>query len=191
MRATLAEGIAYAAKAHEYLEAAEDALARANHVATVGNAVHATIAAAVVWNRGRSLSDGKWRTLDSRSIFKATTTLSELHHGVLADLLTDALGVGWEARGRRHSTKPRYEIAGVPETLMAEFSERAGQIAEHNQRLRAEFFAAHGRAATAVEDMRLVQQATLATRPGKTHRSLADLTEGWRTRDVIDHPSIP
>jgi hypothetical protein len=105
-----------------------------------------------------------------------------LHHGVLADLLTDALGVGWEARGRRHSTKPRYEIAGVPETLMAEFSQRAGQIAEHNQRLRAQFFAAHGRAATAVEDMRLVQQATLATRPRKTHRSLADLTDGWRTR---------
>ncbi|MGH9076469.1 MAG: hypothetical protein ACRDY0_03295 [Acidimicrobiales bacterium] len=46
VRATLAEGIAYAAKSHEYLEAAEDALARGNHVATVGNAVHATIAAA-------------------------------------------------------------------------------------------------------------------------------------------------
>ncbi len=136
----------------------------------------------VVWNRARSLSDGKWRTLDSRSIFKATTTLSELHHGVLADLLTAALGVGWEARGRRHSTKPRYEIAGVPETLMAEFSQRADQIAEHDQRLRAQFFAAHGRAATRVEDMRLAQQATLATRPNKTHRSLAELTDDWRTR---------
>ena len=136
----------------------------------------------VVWNRARSLSDGRWRTLDSRSIFKATTTFSELHHGVLSDLLTGALGVGWEARGRRHSTKPRYEIAGVPETLMAEFSQRADQIAEHNQRLRAQFFAAHGRPATAVEDMRLVQQATLATRPDKTHRSLAALTDDWRTR---------
>jgi len=136
----------------------------------------------VVWNRARSLSDGKWRTLDSRSIFKATTTLAELHHGVLADLLTGALGVGWEARGRRHSTKPRYEIAGVGEALMAEFSQRAGRIAKHNDRLRAQFFAAHGRAATAVEDMRLVQRATLATRPAKTHRSLAELTEEWRSR---------
>jgi len=134
----------------------------------------------VVWNRARSVSDGKWRTLDSRSIFKATTTLSELHQGVLSDLLTEALGVGWEARGRRHSTTPRYEIEGVPEALMAQFSKRADQIAEHKEHLRARFAATHGRAATRVEDMRLHQQATLATRLGKSHRSLAELTEGWR-----------
>jgi len=134
----------------------------------------------VVWNRARSVSDGRWRTLDSRSIFKATTTLSELHQGVLSDLLTDALGVGWEARGRRHSTKARYEIEGVPEVLMEQFSKRASQIAEHTERLRARFAAAHGRTASRVEDMRLAQQATLATRPAKGHRSLAELTEGWR-----------
>jgi len=136
----------------------------------------------VVWNRARSLSDGRWRTLDSRSIFKATTTLSELHQGVLSDLLTGALGVGWDARGRRHSSRPRYEIVGVPEALMAEFSQRAAQIAEHNHRLRAQFLAVHGRPATAVEDMRLAQQATLATRPDKTHASLAELTDRWRSR---------
>jgi len=134
----------------------------------------------VVWNRAKSLSDGKWRTLDSRSIFKATTTLSELHQGVLSDLLTEALGVGWEARGRRHSTTARYEIEGVPEALMAQFSKRAGQIAEHKGHLTSAFAVAHGRQPTAVEQMRLRQQATLATRPGKSHRSLAELTEGWR-----------
>ena len=136
----------------------------------------------VIWNRARSVSDGKWRTLDSRSIFKATTTLSELHQGVLSDLLTKALGVGWEARGRRHSTAARYEIEGVPEALMAQFSKRADQIAEHKEHLRARFAAVHGRAATRVEDMRLHQQATLATRPGKSHRSLAELTDQWRTQ---------
>ena len=134
----------------------------------------------VVWNRAKSLSDGRWRTLDSRSIFKATTTLSELHQGVLSDLLTEALGVGWEARGRRHSTKARYEIEGVPEALMAQFSKRAGQIAAHKDGLTSAFAAAHGRQPTAVEQMRLAQQATLATRPGKSHRSLAELTDQWR-----------
>ena len=136
----------------------------------------------VVWNRASSVSDGKWRTLDSKAIFKATTTLSELHQGVLSDLLTAALGVGWEARGRRHSTKPRYEITGVAESLMAEFSRRSEQIAEHSERLRAEFDAAHGRSATAVEDMRLHAVATIATRPDKTKHSLAELTETWRER---------
>jgi hypothetical protein len=82
------------------------------------------------------VSDHKWRTLDSKAIFKATTTLSELHQGVLSDLLTGALGFGWEARGRRHSAKARYEITGVPEVLMAEFSRRAEQIAAHTEVLR-------------------------------------------------------
>ena len=136
----------------------------------------------VVWNRARSVSDGRWRTLDSRAIFKATTTLSELHQGVLSDLLTAKLGVGWEARGRRHSSKPRYEITGVAESLMAEFSRRSEQIAEHSELLRAEFKAAHGRSATAVEDMKLHAVATIATRPDKTRHSLAELTDHWRER---------
>ena len=136
----------------------------------------------VVWNRARSVSDGKWRTLDSKAIFKATTTLSELHQGVLSDLLPSALGLGWQARGRRHSAKPCYEITGVAESLMAEFSRRSEQIAEHSERLRAEFKAAHGRSATAVEDMKLHAVATIATRPDKTKHSLAELTDEWRER---------
>jgi conjugative relaxase-like TrwC/TraI family protein len=32
----------------------------------------------VIWNRARSASDGRWRTLDSRALFKSVTTLSEL-----------------------------------------------------------------------------------------------------------------
>jgi conjugative relaxase-like TrwC/TraI family protein len=136
----------------------------------------------VVWNRARSVSDGKWRTLDSKAIFKATTTLSELHQGVLSDLLTAELGVGWEARGRRHSNKPRYEITGVPEALMAEFSQRSEQIAARGDELNSSFVDAHGRRPTVVETMRLRQVATIATRPQKTHRSLAELTSTWRER---------
>ncbi len=136
----------------------------------------------VIWNRARSVGDGRWRTLDSRAIFKATTTLSELHQGVLTDLLTEALGYGWEARSRRHSPRPRYEIDGVPEALMAEFSTRAAAIAEAHRAQLASFRAAHGRAPSAVEAMRLRQTATVATRGAKSHRSLAELTESWRDR---------
>ena len=140
----------------------------------------------VVWNRARSVSDGKWRTPDSKAIFKATTTLSELHQGALSDLLTAELGVGWEARGRRHSDKPRYEITGVPESLMAEFSQRSEQIATRGGELNSSFVAAHGRQPTVVEGMHLRQVATIATRPQKTHRSLAELTSTWRER-AADH----
>ncbi|MST33151.1 relaxase domain-containing protein [Acidimicrobiaceae bacterium USS-CC1] len=136
----------------------------------------------VIWNRARSTSDGRWRTLDSRAVFKATTTLSELHQGVLSDLLTDALGVGWEGRGRRHSTRPRYEIAGVGEALMTEFSQRAEAIDAHQRSTTSAFVAAHGRVPSAVEQMRIRQASTLATRPDKSHHSLAELTAWWRQR---------
>jgi conjugative relaxase-like TrwC/TraI family protein len=136
----------------------------------------------LVWARARCTSDGRWRTLDSRALFKAVTTLSELYDGALADLLTGALGVGWEERERRHSPRARLEVAGVPEALMAEFSQRAGQVAAQAAELRAQFGAAHGREPTVVEDMRLHQVATIATRPAKSHSSLAELTEGWRAR---------
>ncbi len=43
--ATTADAVAFAGKAHEYLDAAHDAIARNNYVAAVGNAIHATIAA--------------------------------------------------------------------------------------------------------------------------------------------------
>ena len=48
----------------------------------------------VVANRARSVSDGTWRTLDSRGLFKSVVALSELHQGVLSDLLTEGVGVG-------------------------------------------------------------------------------------------------
>jgi kynureninase len=70
---------------------------------------------------------------------------------------------------------------------MAEFSRRSEQIAEHSELLRAEFKAAHGRSATAVEDMKLHAVATIATRPDKTKHSLAELTDQWRERASKSH----
>lgn len=136
----------------------------------------------IVWNRARSVSDGRWRTLDSRGLFKASVMLSELHQGVLSDLLTELLGVGWEGRERRHSEHRRWEIAGVPEALVTEFSKRSEQVEKRTAELVADFRAAHGRRPATVETMRLAQQATLETRPAKEHRSLADMTAGWRGR---------
>jgi hypothetical protein len=51
----------------------------------------------VVWNRAKSRSDGAWRTLDSRGLFKAAVILSELHQGVLSDC-SQRLS-GWPGRG--------------------------------------------------------------------------------------------
>ena len=138
----------------------------------------------VVANRARSSSDGVWRTLDSRGLFKSVVMLSELHQGVLSDLLTEQLGWGWDGRKRRHTDQLRFEVTGVPETLMAEFSRRSGAIEDRKNTLMAEFVAAHGRQPTSTEVLGLRQRATLETRPDKTHRSLSELTSGWRERAV-------
>ncbi|MDA8310712.1 MAG: relaxase domain-containing protein [Actinomycetota bacterium] len=136
----------------------------------------------VVANRAQSVSDGIWRTLDSRALFKATVMLSELHHGVLSDLLTERLGWGGGGGDRPHSERLRFEVTGVPESLMAEFSQRAAAIEERKDTLVAEFAAAHGRQPTSTEVLSLRQRATLETRPDKTHHRLSELTGRWQAR---------
>jgi conjugative relaxase-like TrwC/TraI family protein len=136
----------------------------------------------VVANRAQSMSDGKWRTLDSRGLFKSVVALSELHQGVLSDLLTEELGWGWDGRARRHSDQLRWEVTGVPEALMVEFSQRSFAIDERKTALIGEFVAAYGRQPTSVEVLDLRRRATLETRPAKEHHSLADMTGSWRRR---------
>jgi conjugative relaxase-like TrwC/TraI family protein len=136
----------------------------------------------VVANRARSVSDGKWRTLDGRALFKNVVALSELHQGVLSDLLTETLGWGWDGRTRRHSDQLRWEVTGVPETLMAEFSQRSAAIEVRKEELVSQYATVHGHQPSDVAVLKLRQQATLETRPLKEHPSLAELTGGWRNR---------
>ncbi len=135
----------------------------------------------VVLNRVQG-PDGGWRTLDSRALFKATVGLSEMYNGVLSDYLTRALGWGWEATGRRHSSVPKYEVAGVPQRLREEFSQRSSAIEEAKNALVARFVQAHGRQPATREVLQMRQRATLDTRPEKAHLRLSDQVRGWRAR---------
>ncbi|MFI4971050.1 MAG: MobF family relaxase [Hyphomicrobiales bacterium] len=136
----------------------------------------------VVLNRAQAQSDGAWRTLDSRGLFASTVMLSEMHQGVVSDLLTAELGWDWEAHTRRSSTAPKWEVAGVSKRLMDEFSQRTKAIVKAKDRLIAQFEDDHGRAPTDVEVLRLRQTATLATRRAKRGPSFGDLTTEWTTR---------
>jgi conjugative relaxase-like TrwC/TraI family protein len=136
----------------------------------------------VVLNRVQATSDGRWRTLDSRGLFASTVMLSELHQGVLSDLLTKELGWEWRPRARRSSPVPKWEVAGVTSALMDEFSRRTADIVTAKDRLVADFETDHGRSPTDVEVLKLRQTATLATRRAKKGHSLAELTKQWTTR---------
>lgn len=66
--------------------------------------------------------------------------------------------------------------------LVAEFSTRSRHINEATDALIADYMAQHGKRPSSETIMKLRAQATLATRPKKQVRSLAELTEQWRTR---------
>ena len=136
----------------------------------------------VVANRVQAAHDGKWRTLDSRAIHAAVTGLSEHYNAVLSDHLTQILGVGWEARERGAGRSTAWEIVGVPQELMDEFSSRTRDIEQVKDRLVDDYVSKHGRQPSPKLVWQFRQQATLETRPPKQQHSLSDLTSQWRER---------
>ncbi|MEI2713917.1 MAG: MobF family relaxase [Nocardioides sp.] len=136
----------------------------------------------VVSNKVLTPMDGRWRSLDGRPVFASVTALSAHYNAVLADRLTRELGVRWEMRQRGPDRNPQWEVVGVSEELIREFSSRSREIEIAKDRLIADYLAAHGRMPSERTIVELRAQATLETRPPKEIRSLADLTEEWRAR---------
>ncbi|HVW40231.1 MAG TPA: MobF family relaxase [Amycolatopsis sp.] len=137
--------------------------------------------------------DGKWRALDGRPMHAAVVTLSEHYNALLFDRLTREVGVGWEQRERGKDRNPAWEMIGVPDGLIAEFSSRSAAIDAEKDRLIDAYVTEHGHQPTTKTILRLRQQATLSTRQDKELHSLAELTEQWRHRatTVLGHdPAI-
>jgi conjugative relaxase-like TrwC/TraI family protein len=136
----------------------------------------------VVASKVQAVCDGRWRALDSRPVHAAMVALSEHYNAVLADHLTARLGVLWVQRHRGADRNLGWEMDGIPEELLDAFSSRSTVIGEAKDELIAAYVAEHGRQPSAKAIIRLRQQATLATRPDKTVRPLAELMVGWRRR---------
>ncbi|WP_188893451.1 MobF family relaxase [Microlunatus endophyticus] len=135
----------------------------------------------VIANKAQG-EDGKWRSLDGRPMHQAVVAISEHYNALLADHLTRSLGLGWEQRERGRDRNPAWEIVGVPDELIAEFSSRSAAIEAETDRLIDTYLTEHGHRPDQRAVLRLRQQATLSTRPDKAHSSLAELTEQWRRR---------
>ncbi|PRI10486.1 conjugal transfer protein [Leucobacter massiliensis] len=136
----------------------------------------------VVANRVQAVRDGKWRTLDSRALHAAVTGLSEHYNAVLSDRITALLGVCWEPRERGTGRSTAWEITGVSQGLMDEFSSRTRDIEQVKDRLVADYVEKHGRQPSPKLLWQFRQQATLETRPPKQQHSLSELTADWRDR---------
>jgi conjugative relaxase-like TrwC/TraI family protein len=136
----------------------------------------------VIANKVLTVMDGRWRSLDGRPVFASRTGLSVHYDALLADRLSRDLGIEWELRQRGPDRNARWEITGVSDDLITDFSSRTRQIELKKDELIAEYAARHGRTPSAKTIVELRAQATLATRPPKEIRSLSDLTADWRQR---------
>ena len=126
--------------------------------------------------------DGAWRSVDGRTVHHATVAVSELYDGLLADHLASALPVAFAYRDRGARRTPAYEIDGIDDALLAEFSTRSAAIGDTLDDAMEAFRTAHGRSPSRAENLRLRQVATRATRPAKTPRPLPELMATWRDR---------
>ena len=134
--------------------------------------------------------DGVWRSVDSRALHHAAVAFSELYDALLADRLAQVVGVRWGCRDRGPRRTPAFEIDGIDDALLGEFSTRSARIETRTRQLVTAFRDTAGRAPDRAEVLRLRQQATLETRPEKTLRPLPELIATWRARaDALVEPS--
>jgi conjugative relaxase-like TrwC/TraI family protein len=110
-------------------------------------------------------SDGAWRTLDGRSLFRHRGAAAAVGERTTEEHLARSLGI-------RLATRPdgkSREIVGIREPVLSLFSSRRRAITKATADLVAAFETRYGREPNPLEMDRLQRQATLATRPRKSH----------------------
>jgi len=132
---------------------------------------------AVIANRVPA-PDGRWLALDARSLMVDQRTVSALYHACLRAELTSRIGVEWEVP--EHGIA---EIAGIPQEILAEFSQRTSDV-ERRLEVKLERFRSDlGREPSVRERWRLEREAVLDSRPAKPHGvGLNQLRAEWSER---------
>ncbi|MCZ3390035.1 MAG: relaxase domain-containing protein [Actinomycetia bacterium] len=126
--------------------------------------------------------DGRWRSVDSRALHHSVVAVSEIYDDLFADSLARELPVSWSWRPRGPRRTPAFEVDGVDDELLAEFSTRSLHIDAALQGAVTDFYATRGRGPNRVEVVRLRQHVTRTTRPAKTAHPLTQLLHAWRDR---------
>ncbi|MCP3913848.1 MAG: relaxase domain-containing protein [Actinomycetia bacterium] len=128
----------------------------------------------VIANRVRS-PDSRWLALDARGLKLDQRTLSAVYHSTLRSELTSRLGVGWQ-----EPVNGIAEMAGVPETVLEEFSTRTTGVQRRIDKKLDRFTDTFDRDPTPRERWRLEREAVIDSRPAKRHpTNAADLHQGW------------
>lgn len=137
---------------------------------------------AVIANRGVT-HQGKWLALDARVLHQYMVAASETYNNAVLAGLNRELGLKSYAKHTRRGAEPVWELQGVQLELMKEFSSRRAQIEPELENLVDAYKRKHGHAPSPATQIRLAQEATLATRPEKDgSKTLTQERVGWRRR---------
>jgi conjugative relaxase-like TrwC/TraI family protein len=112
---------------------------------------------------------GNRRTLDARGLYRHAQAASALATAEMRYQLTRGLGVRW-----RPGRKGGWEIAGIPDPVLREFSHRRSEIDDALREL--EDAIGHN------PNLQELDRIVLKTRPPKQHVPVDELLDGWRTR---------
>jgi conjugative relaxase-like TrwC/TraI family protein len=124
--------------------------------------------------------DGKWSSIDGRTLYKMGVAASETYNAKVIEKVCASLGVSTVARSTSGG-EPVYEVAGIDLDAIHRASSRRTNIAGAINRLENEFTDKHGYAPSDKQKIALAQQATLETRPEKKNaRRLSELVEEWQ-----------
>lgn len=133
----------------------------------------------VIANRVMS-PDGRWLSLDARTIKFDQRTLSALYHAGLRAELTRALGVTWDEPVNRIA-----EMRGMAADVLAEFSARTEEVQRRIEDKLEAFQKHFERDPTPRERWRLERDAVTDSRPSKSHGVDAlSLHAEWAERSV-------
>jgi conjugative relaxase-like TrwC/TraI family protein len=113
--------------------------------------------------------DGSHRSLWSRCLYQHAHAASALATAEMRHQLSGQLDVRW-----RPGRNSGWEIDGITDRVVSEFSQRRGEIDDALRELEAEI----GRGAHPGE----VEHIVLRTRPAKNHTPADELVASWRTR---------
>ena len=128
--------------------------------------------------------EGKWLSIDGRTLYAATVTASETYNTALERHLGERLGLRFAARpGDERGVRPVREVVGVDPRLLKAWSSRRRDIDVRRADLARAFLQRSRRPPTRREAWALAQQATLETRPAKHEpRTLAEQRAAWATQ---------
>ncbi|MEX6462818.1 MobF family relaxase [Dietzia cinnamea] len=125
--------------------------------------------------------DGRWRTLDSRTIHQMHQAISARYDAVLHDLLSRRMGLEFEAHYPHPDKAPIWEIKGIDRRLIDVFSSRRALARPVYEQLVAQYVEKNGRQPTQRAAYALWQKAILDTRDAKKPaQSLDEHRAKWR-----------